>query len=132
MHTYGKKSGPRCPLGGQFWYLAIGREGGNAFFPQLQTAFWDPLRFFGAGGTIDLKGGGLRPSPAAYGFTFVSGFHSHVLAHAEAVCSRFVAAARWLIDCLFPNKVVVLHNHFAYLVAIWPPFWYLEILADVR
>ena len=90
MHTYGKKSGPRCPLGGQFWYLAIGREGGNAFFHNCRRPFGTPSDFFGAGGTIDLKGGGLRPSPAAYGFTFVSGFHSHVLVHAEAARSASV------------------------------------------
>ena len=36
------------------------------------------------------EGGGLRPSRAAYGFTFVSGFQNHVVAHAEAGRSSFV------------------------------------------
>ena len=52
--------------------------------------FWSPFQFFGAGGTIDIKGGGLRPSRAAYGFTFVSGFQNHVVAHAEVGRSSFV------------------------------------------
>jgi hypothetical protein len=39
---------------------------------------WRAFQFFGAGGTIDLKGGGLRPTGAAYGFTYVSGFHLHI------------------------------------------------------
>ena len=62
--------------------------------------FWRPLFRFGAGGTINIEGGGLRPSRAAYGFTFVSGFQAHVLAHAEAARSRFVVQGTARVDAM--------------------------------
>jgi hypothetical protein len=84
---------------------------------------------FGAGGTLDLKGGGLRPSRRTQEITSVSGLEDKVIGKsvgpAPPLCARHCRRARDSFSTGLMQRNLLNPSTSLAPDGSWMPFWYL-------